>query len=90
MLGVKPSFPHLQGAGPHHTSSGTGLFNPSLPLATLQLQVMFISIDISHASCLFKIHLAQLQPPMDATGVPRHMILLPPRVVCTAGDLEQS
>lgn len=55
-----------------HTAS-----TPPFPTDTLQPQVTLISIDISHDSCLFKMHLAQLQPPVDATGSPRHKIHIP-------------
>lgn len=64
---------------------GTDSSTSSVPPAALQPQVICISVDISHDSCLLQMHLAQLQPLVDATGSPRHAVhfpfLLPTRAI---------
>lgn len=53
------------------------LSSQSWPLS-LRPPVMFIDLDISHDSCLFKMHLAQLQPPMMPQHPPGTQSISPP------------
>ncbi|VTJ57371.1 Hypothetical predicted protein, partial [Marmota monax] len=50
----------LRGSYSHHAQA----------VIILQPLVKIISLNISHDSCLFRMPLAQLQPPMDAQGHP--------------------
>lgn len=66
--------------------------SPSWPLS-LQPPVMFIGLDISHDSCLSKMHLAQSQTPVDAAAPPGTQaapLPLPARAVFLTRDLYQA